>query len=400
MKQTENKRCTKSDLLQNGLDMIYLASCALWDVVPQKKMMNKMKLSDVYHVAKYQTMTAVTYYGLEKWLSSPEGAHSESEAALLNKWQQARDMAIRKNTMLDIAREQLFAYMDEHEIWYMPLKGSLLKDMYPKLGMRQMADNDILIDATYRKQVFDYMVGLGYEGNYHEDGVHDEFLKKPFYNFELHNVLISKNLPAIAEYYRNVKDKLIKAEGYRYYFRDEDFYIYMMVHAYKHHRASGNGVRHLMDVKVYLNKKPSLDWQYINCELEKLGIAKYEATAKSLAVKIFDNDCKTPQQIEMILKPDEWELLRFSMHAGTYGTFEIHVENRLKELTKGKEITALHRAHYLWKRLFSEKDLYNNFPKLAKYKLLHPILYIARAIRIVILRRRELVREIKIVTKK
>lgn len=148
MNQTENKSSTKSDMLQNGLDMIYLTVCALWDVTPQKKMMDKMKLSEVYRIVKYQSMAAVACYGLEKWLCSSEGMHQEIEAELLTKWKQTRDMAIRKNAMLDLSRESLFAYFEEQGIWYMPLKGSILKDMYPRLGMRQMADNDILIDVT------------------------------------------------------------------------------------------------------------------------------------------------------------------------------------------------------------------------------------------------------------
>ena len=391
---------TSESTLKNGLDMLYLANCALCDLVPQKEVMEVMDLAAVYATAKNQTMVAVTYYGLENWLSSTDSEDYEIDEDLLKKWQQTRDMAIRKNTMLDIAREQLFAYMDEHGIWHMPLKGSLLKDMYPKLGMRQMADNDILIDAAYRKQVFDHMVGLGYEGEYHESGAHDEFLKKPFYNFEIHNVLVSKSyLPAFAEYYRNVKDKLIQAEGYSYYFRDEDFYIYMMVHAYKHHSVSGNGVRHIMDVQVYLNKKPFLDWQYINCELEKLGIAEYEVTVRTLADKIFNSDCRTPQEIETLLKPDELDLLSFSLGAGTYGTIEIRVENNWKKYAEGKQTTLLSKIKYFWGRLIWEAGLYSDFPKLAKYKILHPVLYVLRAIKVLICRRNRLSAEIKAVRK-
>ena len=394
----EDNLKTKESIFKNGLDMLYLANCALCDMVPQKEVMEVMDLAAVYATAKNQTMAAVAFYGLENWLNSPESESFEVDEDLLKKWQQTRDMAIRKNTMLDIAREQLFAYMDEHEIWHMPLKGSLLKDMYPKLGMRQMADNDILIDAAYRKQVFDYMVGLGYEGKYHDAAAHDEFLKKPFYNFEIHNVLVSQNkLPAFAEYYKNIKDKLIKAEGYAYYFRDEDFYIYMMAHAYKHHSGSGNGVRHIMDVKVFLDKKPSLDWQYINCELEKLEIAEYEATVRTLADKIFDSNCRIPNEIKTLLKTDELDLLSFSLGAGTYGTIEIRVENNWKKYAKGKQATLINKFKYFWGRLTWEEALYSEFPKLAKYKILHPVLYVLRAIKVLICRRDRLSAEIKVV---
>ncbi len=90
-----------------------------------------------------------------------------------------------------------------------------------------------------------------------------------------------------------------------------------------------------MDVQVYLDKKKSLDWKYINGELEKLGIAAYEATVKSLAGKVFSSDCTPQQEIEKILKPGEQELLSFSLGAGTYGTVDIRVGKKWKSLHKG-----------------------------------------------------------------
>lgn len=387
--------------LKNGLDMIYLANCALWDKTPQKTVVKEMDLAEVYALTKKQSMTAVTYYGLENWINSPEGHSCEINAELLTKWQQARDMSIRKNTMLDIAREQILAYMEDNGIWHMPLKGSIVKDMYPKLGMRQMADNDILIDAAYRKQMFDYMISLGYEGNYHEGFNHDEFKKKPFYNFEIHNALISESIhPALARYYRNVEERLVKEKGFRYDFCDEDFYIYMMAHAYKHHNKAGNGVRHIMDVQVYLDKKTSLDWEYICSELESLEIVEYDATVRSLANKLFDKACRTPQETADDLNPDEQKLLEVSIGAGTYGSTEIRIENDLQKYTQGKKLTLPRRIKYYWCRLTAEEGLYWDFPKLAKYKLLYPFLYVARVVKIIFLRRKKVFNEIKAVENK
>lgn len=45
----------------------------------------------------------------------------------------------------------------------MPLKGVILKELYPKIGMRQMSDNDILFDETYRKDVVRFMKNKGYD---------------------------------------------------------------------------------------------------------------------------------------------------------------------------------------------------------------------------------------------
>ncbi len=40
---------------------------------------------------------------------------------------QVKKKSIRKNCLLDIERTSILADMEQHGIWYMPLKGSILK---------------------------------------------------------------------------------------------------------------------------------------------------------------------------------------------------------------------------------------------------------------------------------
>ena len=61
-------------------------------------------------------------------------------------WEQSIAKAIRKVILFDRERAEIFSYMDEQRIWHMPLKGVILKEFYPSIGMRQMSDNDILFD--------------------------------------------------------------------------------------------------------------------------------------------------------------------------------------------------------------------------------------------------------------
>jgi hypothetical protein len=369
-------------LWKSGLDMLYLANCALRDVTPDKSVMDALSLEDVARMAKKQSMDALTYYGVEKYLSQLEGQALKANEDLLKQWKQIRDMAIRKNIMLDLAREQIQEYMEKNGIWYMPLKGSLIKDMYPKPGMRQMSDNDILIDRSYRKQIFDYMIDLGYTGHYHENRPHDEYLKKPFYNFEIHTSLIAEDTPVFGAYYQNVKEKLVQENGCRYRFRDEDFYIYMMAHAYKHYSNAGNGVRHFMDVFVYLENKPNLDRGYIETELDRLGILNYESAVKELSETLFDPACRSPKEIEAVLDENNRTLLGFCIGAGTYGSLKNLVKKRLQNLTKGEKLTTSRGIRYFWNRFFCLDGLYSDFPKLAKYRCLRPFLYVGRALKI------------------
>lgn len=79
----------------------------------------------------------------------------------------------------------------------------------------------------------------------------------------------------ICSYYRDVKNRLKTACGKQYELRfsDEDFYVYMIAHEYKHYSGGGTGLRSLLDTYVYcLKKGKTLDWDYISGEIEKLGI--------------------------------------------------------------------------------------------------------------------------------
>ena len=69
--------------------------------------------------------------------------------------------------------------------------------------------------------------------------------------------------------------QLLKEEGNRfgYRFSDEDFYLFLTAHEYKHYSWGGTGLRSLMDVYVYLkNLEGRLDWNYIKEEIRPASI--------------------------------------------------------------------------------------------------------------------------------
>ena len=93
-----------------------------------------------------------------------------------------------------------------------------------------MVDNDILYDFKYQKEVKTYMIENGYSVEKMGASHHDTYIKLPFYNFELHTSLFGVGHKDIfVDYYKNLKDKMIKDENhdYEYYLSDDDFYIYM-----------------------------------------------------------------------------------------------------------------------------------------------------------------------------
>lgn len=96
------------------------------------------------------------------------------------KFIEAKSKAIRKNILLDTEREKIFEFLEQNKIWYMPLKGVILKELYPKIGMRQMSDNDILFDETYRKDIVRFMKNKGYHLKSGINAHCDEWVKNLF----------------------------------------------------------------------------------------------------------------------------------------------------------------------------------------------------------------------------
>ena len=323
----------QKEIDKTGEDMLYLITCALHSQTPDKDKVCGMDLAALYRYARRHTLAAITYDALELLGSSiGEGlralAKDDTVVSVLTKWKETRDKALRKNLMLDAARKKLFWYMDAEHIWYMPLKGAILKDLYPRQEMRQMADNDILFDAEYEAAVKDYFVREGYEVISYAKGNHDVYDKEPVYNFEMHTSLFGEAHNEVwAEYYKDIQSKLKKSDNhFQYSFTDEDFYIYFIVHAFKHFDGCGTGIRYFVDSYVYQNAK-NLNRGYIEGELDKLGVLAFEKTFRSISMKIFGKGETVSQ-----LNTEEYSMLCDSMFAGTYGNLQSGIDKKLHKI--------------------------------------------------------------------
>lgn len=407
------------ELTKTSDDLLYLINCSLHNTIPDRERVCGMDIAELFKYSKYHTLVAITYDALEllgnKALfadNESEGNNaklsadglvkqpqysSESPVEVLKKWKELRDMAFRKNLMLDSERHKLSAYLCEKKVWHIPLKGVVLKELYPKLEMRQMADNDILFDAEYEETVRDYFVENGYEVVLYNKGNHDVYKKNPVFNYEMHTSLFSPFYNEVwYSYYSNIKEKLVRqGDGYVYAFSDNDFYIYFVTHAFKHSDGSGTGIRSFVDCYVYQSSK-TLDWNYIETELNKLGILEFEKTFRSVSWKIF-GDRQSPDS----LTAEEYDLLCDSMYAGTYGTMCGRIEKNLQREQGDKEaIKNSTKVKYILRRLFPPLSFYESYyPTVYRIKILIPFAIIYRFIKGATIKRKIVMKEAKFVHK-
>ena len=392
----------QKEIDKTGEDMLYLITCALHNQTPDKDKVCGIDIATLYRYAKRHTLAAITYDALELLgESTGDGlyalAKDDTVVSILTKWKETRDKALRKNLMLDAARKKLFQYMDAEHIWYMPLKGAILKELYPRQEMRQMADNDILFDATCEAAVKDYFVKEGYEVISYAKGNHDVYEKEPVYNFEMHTSLFGEAHNEIwAEYYKDIQSKLNKSDNhFQYSFTDEDFYIYFIVHAFKHFDGCGTGIRYFVDSYVYQNAK-NLDWGYIEEELDKLGVLAFEKTFRSVSMKIFGKGEDVSQ-----LSEEEYRMLCDSMFAGTYGNLQSGIGKKLHKIQGNEDrITKNTKVKYIIGRLFPPMSYYKAYyPFIYKTRIFIPFFLIFRIVRGVLQHWREMMREIRVVLK-
>lgn len=379
----------KDTLWKNSIDMMYLISCILNDIKAEGEIVENLDLNQLYYTASNQTLAAITSMALEM----ANVFDSYKDVNIVKSWTDSKNKAIRKNLLLDVERKEICKFCEENSIWYMPLKGVFIKELYPRAGMRQMADNDILYDKEYQNKIYKFMKNRGYKPDGVGRGNHDVYEKAPVYNFEMHRELFERGINKTwTTYYENIKLKLIKDNNkeYGYHFKEEDFYIYILTHAYKHYKEKGTGIRTLVDIYVFLKKCENImDWDYIKNDLYLLGISDFEHKCRILSGKIFSEGINTITKLELE------ELYKF-ISVGTYGTLENSIGKKLQK--SNDKITLESKNKYFKERLFPSDEWYKNAAPFAyKNKWFRPAFIVFRAFRGVFKNGKKINKEIKIV---
>ena len=107
--------------------LIYLVGCSLQGTKPEGALLASIDLEALLRLAKAHSVSAMVCMALEQ----TDEFQNAAETTRL-KWLDSKNKAVRKNVLLDAERHRLEKEFTENGIWYMPLKGSILKEWYPK----------------------------------------------------------------------------------------------------------------------------------------------------------------------------------------------------------------------------------------------------------------------------
>lgn len=304
----------------------------------------------------------ISYALIKNNLISKEVAEYES-------FELARSFAVLRYENINYEHNQITKVFDEKSIDNIPLKGTVMRTLYPEPWMRTSCDIDILIHKEDKKKVLNLLVHeLGYKIEHCFE--YETLLKTPRKVYvEIHTNLTSKRHSVKAT---SVLSKVwhlsTVKKGYLHCMEmpDELYYFNHLSHMAKHFTISGCGVRPFIDLWLLNN---AVNYNKVKREklLKEGGLEKFENGIRKLA-NIWMN--KEPlDQFSLTLQ-------EFVLRSGVNGTVENLIASRQNKIG-GK-------FRYFLGRIFLRyEELSRQYPTLKKYKFLTLFYQIKRWLRLI-----------------
>ncbi len=289
-------------------------------------------------------------------------------------------VAIDHNQSIEIKR--IMESFENENISYMPLKGILLKQLYPSTDMRFMSDADILIKSEEYEKIYDLMINSGYEFVCESDHEYN-FIKKPFSHIELHKHLIPSYNEDMYEYFGDgwKLAKKISDNSSRYELGIEDNFIFIFAHFAKHYRDTGCGIKPLIDIWLYMKKYSNMDTEYVITQLKELNLNTfYENVSKLL--NFWFEDGESDETI--------WQMTQFIIDSTTFGTKKNQVAATTIREYAGKDLKKAQKEKYLTLLFPPIEKMKINFPFLEKKPVLLPFCWLIRIFTGIIFRRKNI----------
>ncbi len=358
--------------------LIKLLSASLTDSVPAIPD-GDIDWDYLYDLSVLHKVEAMAYIGLSKAEKVP--------VEVTDKFENEYKREIAFEMIRHSEGRKILSAFENREIDCMPLKGWIIKDMYPMPAMRYMCDIDILFKEEMADEVRSVLESMGYEAV--EFGKNpDVYMKKPILNIEMHKALIQDK----TDHFEKTWDRALlnKNKKHTYSMSLEDYYIYMSAHLRKHFFGSGTGIRSVCDVYVFLREnKDKLNESYIRDKLQKSGIYEFDRKVRKLCEAWFENGEMT----------EETERLGHKfLNCGVFGTEESNSLNTAAtelDSMKGKSFRQKKIRYIIHLILPPVSVMKEEYAYLERFPFLLPFAWIVRGFRSVFMRKNAVKKALK-----
>ena len=276
--------------------------------------------------------------------------------------------AVQRYENISRELESLRGFFEEIGVNYIPLKGTVLRQFYPRPEQRTSCDIDLLVSPQDLDRT---TAALEEKLNYRKmrAGGHDVGLTAPSgVNLELHFTLIEKNdYPEMAKILETVWDHAHPDPEYPHLYRMPMAweYFYHIAHMVKHYLYGGCGIRTFMDLWVYRRRCPGFDRDEAEKLLEKAGLGLFEENAALLSEVWFSGREADPERMELLEQMEQ-----YIFGGGIYG----NTENRVMISRSEKK-----NLPYICSRLILPYSrMKYEYPVLQKHPILLPVCHVRR----------------------
>lgn len=273
-------------------------------------------------------------------------------------------IAVYRCERLEYELKKLSGILEQAQIPFIPLKGSVLRQFYIEPWMRTSCDIDVLVHEDDLQKAVSYLSdNLGYKRK--SQNSHDiSMFTEGGVHVEVHyDLLEDGKVNSAAAVLQNVWNVSKKCAGcnYRYEMPDEMFYFYHIAHMAKHFENGGCGIRPFLDIWV-LNHRIDFDKKRREKLLSDGGLTVFANQAELLAEIWFGNAgyTKTTKQME-----------DYILRGGVYGTNTNRIA--VQQQKNGGKV-----KYALSKIFIPYEEIKFHYPILQKHKWLTPIMEVRR----------------------
>lgn len=287
-------------------------------------------------------------------------------------------------SLMSLIRYQQQAYefgricrlFEENGVSFIPLKGAVIRDLYPEPWMRSSCDIDILVHQENMDSICKLLIAE-FQYRIVKNTTHDViFTSESGVNLELHFKLIDNDFKKNGEYLRKWNAECLKnvwnnahvVDGTKCQYRlnDDVMYFYHIAHMAKHFEIGGCGIKPFVDLWL-LNNKTDYDLEKRNLLLREGNLFEFGENAKKLSDVWFggtDSDEITDMIEEYIIT------------GGVYGN--------IKNKVIFNQSKVGNRFDYAMSRIFVSYDMLKlYFPILTRHRWLMPFCQVGRWLKII-----------------
>ena len=273
-------------------------------------------------------------------------------------------LSVYRDSLKDFAITQVGEILENEKISHIPLKGTVLRKLYPKPWMRTSCDIDVLVKEEDCERAIEALCKEGFKRTA-DCSTHDyNLVSSNNFHVELHYTLTQEESLITAD---KILDKVFdyaypeKDGGYSYALPYEIMLIYHLAHMARHLIHGGCGIRPFIDLWL-MNEKIPHDERSVCDSLKKAGLLDFYNASLSLSKCWLENSDYTEKTKA---------LEEFILFGGVYGN-TLNAAN----IKAGKGVGKI--KSFIGLVFLPRKNLEVIYPNLKKHKILLPFYQVKR----------------------